>query len=100
MTCNDCNKGFGSKRNLNRHRALVHQGERPHQCPGCKKTDGKKHNMKTHIAIVHQGEKPHQCPECEKTFCKKHVMKTVRDIKEKWQGRGLMSGIHHMGSEG
>ena len=49
FNCNECEKTFSNKKNLNRHTRHVHEKLKPHQCGICFKTFSRKQNRDHHL---------------------------------------------------
>jgi KRAB domain-containing zinc finger protein len=68
--CNECNKGFNQKSNLNVHKQRIHSNDRPFVCPvsECGKRFKTKEDLIRHKAI-HSDEKPFKCDvkDCDKS---------------------------------
>ena len=52
---------FGSKLDLKRHSASVHDGKKPFECDICSASFAQKCNLKTHLNFVHNEENPLKC---------------------------------------
>ena len=65
--CNLCGKSFITKRQLDDHILVIHQGK-PYKCHLCEATYERKANVKLHVKKVHQGWKPDpvKCTLCDK----------------------------------
>ncbi|XP_061819468.2 uncharacterized protein [Nerophis lumbriciformis] len=61
-----CDKKFGSKSNLKKHKR-GHTDNKRLKCPECDKTFRSKTDLQRHVRI-HTGEKPFSCPFCDKKF--------------------------------
>ena len=68
LTCNQCNKEFSSRWNLNQHMQL-HTGQFRHHCLICRKGFNATSNYKLHMRS-HEGVKFH-CDYCAKPFVSK-----------------------------
>ena len=58
--CPECTKGFGSKKDLERHRSSIHAEERPFVClwPACRRGQqgwARRDNYRRHVQMVHSG---------------------------------------------
>lgn len=58
--CEDCEKEFNRRRQLDYHIKAVHTGEKPIKCEVCQATFIFPEHFKKH-ARVHTGEKPYSC---------------------------------------
>jgi uncharacterized Zn-finger protein len=69
--CAICFRVLRTKRNLERHHAMVHkekQTKTEYNCNLCGYSCFKENTLSDHIAAVHLGEKPHECSECSAKF--------------------------------
>ena len=69
--CAICFRVLRTKRNLERHHAMVHkekQTKSEYNCNLCGYSCFKENTLSDHIAAVHLGEKPHECSECNAKF--------------------------------
>uniref|UniRef100_A0A182QIZ8 Protein krueppel n=1 Tax=Anopheles farauti TaxID=69004 RepID=A0A182QIZ8_9DIPT len=64
--CELCNKSFGNRPRLERHR-LVHTGERPYQCKYCTKTFSDRYRLEIHTE-KHFKDMNCNCDVCGETF--------------------------------
>ncbi|XP_061671115.1 zinc finger protein 501-like [Syngnathoides biaculeatus] len=69
LQCSQCDKTFGSKRNLKRH-MRCHQSDKPFICTDCGKTFSLKGHLIRHTR-THTGEKPFSCSICCQRFTRK-----------------------------
>lgn len=71
--CDICNKQWGSKSDLERHRA-IHSGLKPYSCPICRKSFSLSQHLKSHFKIHkskpknNSGKKLYNCAVCDKQF--------------------------------
>ena len=65
--CKECNKEFGLRFNLMKHKIALHQKKKV-KCLQCQKTFSQKGHMKTHLENVHQGLLSYVCHICFKGF--------------------------------
>ena len=68
--CNQCNKYFSNKQNLQRHQKVTHDGIRDFKCDKCEMRFGYKRTLIEHIEAKHE-KKHFKCSECS-------VIKTSR----------------------
>lgn len=77
--CKECGTSFKKNSNLEKHKRLVHRGEKNFACnePGCGRLFGQKSNLNSHVKAVHLGEKPFVCEEsgCARRFSQKSGLK-------------------------
>lgn len=94
--CDQCNKTFGSKKQLNIHIGTVHTTERKFVCEECGEKFKTSGVLKCH-KLIHTGERPFKCPHCEQAFRHKEVLKThIRGHEEKGEAfkpNGPMKGV-------
>lgn len=57
--CDRCDKTYSSKNGLSVHQRVVHENDRPHECPTCQSCFAYKHLLKRHIHSIH--ERPNDC---------------------------------------
>ena len=72
LECPKCFKTLGSKRNLEQHIAIVHEGLKPFKCDLCGESFVTKRSQVKHVRIVH--DRSFECPKCLKTFYSKRDM--------------------------
>lgn len=65
--CDKCERTFVHKSSLKKHKAIVHDGIRPHACDQCDKRFGAAQHLKDHMT-THTGERPFACDQCGKAF--------------------------------
>ena len=68
-SCNNCNKEFRHKHNLDRHIKSIHEGKR-YPCSICDQTFTQKTRLYTHIEGLHDGKK-YTCKSCNQNFARK-----------------------------
>lgn len=68
FTCDQCDKIFTRKHNLETHK-LVHSQSKPYTCTICKSGFKRSHDLKRHQRM-HTGEKPHLCNKCDRSFAR------------------------------
>ena len=66
--CEQCDKCFTRKDNLNRHIKKIHKGRKNHECEYCGKSFSQGINLKDHIKRVHNKVKKEIVHESDKTF--------------------------------
>ena len=54
--------------NLKKHKSIVHEGLKIHQCHFCSKVFAQSFDMKRHIITVHEGAKNYKCDHCNQRF--------------------------------
>ena len=73
--CDVCfTKIRGSKRNLDRHIATIHDKTVVFKCDLCSKEFSQKVTLNVHISTVHEGKKPFHCEFCDNKFSTKFHM--------------------------
>uniref|UniRef100_A0AAR5PSP1 Protein krueppel n=3 Tax=Dendroctonus ponderosae TaxID=77166 RepID=A0AAR5PSP1_DENPD len=65
--CDQCEKSFSDKSNLNRH-AKTHGADRPYQCSICLKGFLRMSSKELHVNTAHKTEKSFFCHKCGKAF--------------------------------
>jgi len=74
--CKDCDKRFGTKKQLNHHRLIKHENPNAFQCKVCNKNLSNKHSLKKHLETHEENpEKPFKCLKCPKAFRSKKELK-------------------------
>ena len=80
--CNQCEKTFSSKGNLNQHVKAVHEGIKPYICAQCGYRTARKSDLHKHLPI-HTGQKPYQCETCSVSFSfKRSLDRHVKEVHE------------------
>jgi DNA-directed RNA polymerase subunit RPC12/RpoP len=74
--CDHCNESFGHKGTLNVHINTVHLKQKNYKCDHCNESFGKKSNMKAHINTIHLKQKNYKCDHCNESFGQKGNLKT------------------------
>ena len=70
LKCDFCESSFANKKNLNRHKKIVHKVDAvAHICQICNKKFSEKHGLKIHNAIAHEEIKPFQWGPFLCNFC-------------------------------
>ena len=72
IKCDQCDKAFFNKQNLQIHISTVHLKLRPFKCNECGKDFPVKKNLTGHISAVHDKIKKYQCDVCQLKFSQKH----------------------------
>ena len=54
--------------NLKKHKSIVHEGLKIHQCDICSKVFAQSFDLKRHIITVHEGAKNYKCDHCDQKF--------------------------------
>ncbi|XP_045779728.1 zinc finger protein 100-like isoform X2 [Maniola jurtina] len=78
LQCDQCDKRFGVKRDLERHMNRIHLNRRPYQCDQCDRAYVNLWSLTDHKRFTHEGEKrplKHPCPMCDKVFALKSTCK-------------------------
>ena len=74
--CQQCNKSFTCKRNLQYHIQIDHEKIiKPFKCQQCVKSFSSKRYLQLHIQTVHEDSKLNTCHHCEKSFTHKANLK-------------------------
>lgn len=70
LTCDKCEKTFGSSYGLRRHINTVHAKKKDFPCnfPGCNIQFGQAATLRRHFSNVHEAIKPFKCELCQKEF--------------------------------
>ena len=84
-TCEQCGKGYNSRKRLNSHFTYTH-GKTRFPCKLCSKDFPLKSLLKRHIKIIHEGikipKKKHPCPQCGKSFSIDHLKTHIAAVHE------------------
>ena len=72
--CKTCNKSFGFRSMLLKHKIYVHQQERPFYCTQCRKSFKFERLLRNHMTI-HTLQSQHVCSKCSKHFTTKSTLK-------------------------
>lgn len=81
--CDECEKTFASKANLETHRKSEHRGmKKPFLCQTCGKSFTSKHTMLQHLN-VHTGNRPYVCHTCGKDFTYESALRDHKNTHEK-----------------
>lgn len=75
--CDLCNKTFGFRSMLKKHKKFVHTSDRPFKCGFCMKGFKFMNLLKNHIT-VHTNRSKHVCPSCSKCFSTATTLKYHR----------------------
>eukprot|EP00092_Neocalanus_flemingeri_P017356 GFUD01018771.1.p1 GENE.GFUD01018771.1~~GFUD01018771.1.p1 ORF type:complete len:448 (+),score=64.03 GFUD01018771.1:73-1416(+) len=87
--CEECEKSYTEKRQLENHKEIVHQGKRDYFCSVCPKSFTRSNSLNAHMRL-HTGQEVLQCEFCTSTYKEKrnlmnHVKKQHKCIE---QGHG------------
>ena len=79
--CDECDKSFTQRGNLERHISNIHTKEKPYVCNICHKNFSDGGSLTRHRRI-HTGQMPYSCTTCPKKFtdqsnCIKHIQSHV-----------------------
>ena len=66
--CSSCEKTYFTKKLLEEHFEIVHQGIRKFHCDSCGKNMATKKGLKVHIDTVHKGLKRFTCNFCNTAY--------------------------------
>ena len=72
--CDQCDKDFSRKGDLNTHVKAVHDKIKDVECPECESKFSRKGDLKQHIKAVHDKIKDVECDKCEYKCSKKSVL--------------------------
>jgi hypothetical protein len=75
FNCDQCEKSFGHKSNLNKHVKTVHLKQKNFKCEHCEKSFGQKGHLKVHIKTIHLNQKNFHCDQCDISFGQKGNLK-------------------------
>ena len=86
--CDICETTFSLKRNLKRHKKVIHEGKKLYPCKICQKTFSVTKYLERHISVVHEGQKGYVCDSCGRVTSsnfnlKKHI-KTIHQNEKKF----------------
>jgi DNA-directed RNA polymerase subunit RPC12/RpoP len=80
---NKCDKSYSSASALLRHKKVVHLGVK-YECAECGKRFGQKGAMSEHFKTVHEKQKQFKCPKCGMQFGRKqHLTTHITTVHEK-----------------
>ena len=82
-SCNDCNKGFDTKRKLNKHVRLVHKKDpipRNFECGHCQQIFTRLNNLLRHLRSFHKFSSNFQCRVCAQVFGSESSLKNHNDF--------------------
>jgi hypothetical protein len=68
FNCEQCNKSFASKGNLNHHTRTIHDNTMSFYCDKCEKVFNQNGNLKLHLKTVHENIRTFNCGQCSKSF--------------------------------
>ena len=85
VKCDQCEKVFASKKGLEEHKRIIHEGLR-YECTVCDYTCAQKSSLLRHTKIVHEGIL-HQCERCGQVHTtekglQEHIMAIHENIRE------------------
>lgn len=80
--CDICGRKYFTNGDLDRHKRVVHEGERPFPCDVCGFAFAKRNHLVRHMRI-HNGEKPFPCDICGVHFRQKSDMNNHRKTHRK-----------------
>ena len=90
--CDECDKSFSRKANLNRHIKGVHENNR-YNCDRCEKSFTKKCHLTMHIQGVHDNVR-YNCDMCDKSFSDKvSLNKHIQSVHENIQFNCDMTSV-------
>lgn len=75
FACEQCNKTFEVRGNLQRHVKVVHERIRPYACDHCDKRFSSSSNLKYHLH-THTKVRPYSCNPCNRTFTHLSALRT------------------------
>ena len=82
-SCNDCNKGFDTKRQLYKHVRLVHKKDpipRNSECGHCHQIFTRLNNLSRHLRSIHKFSSNFQCRVCSQVFGSQSSLKNHNDF--------------------
>ncbi|KAL5286384.1 hypothetical protein ACFFRR_007800 [Megaselia abdita] len=75
--CDECDKGYYLNSDLQDHKKLMHDCNKPEKCPQCKFSCHYPARLKLHILQKHEGKPaPFQCPECPAGFFTENTLRS------------------------
>ena len=85
--CDQCDKDFSRKGDLNTHVKAVHDKIKDVECPECESKFSRKGDLKQHIKAVHDKIKGFECEQCDFKCCsngdlKRHIKQIHDKIKD------------------
>uniref|UniRef100_A0ABD2XKY1 C2H2-type domain-containing protein n=1 Tax=Trichogramma kaykai TaxID=54128 RepID=A0ABD2XKY1_9HYME len=84
--CDMCEKKFGQKSDLFRHKKTIHERRKDYSCDKCKKKFGQKSYLHVHLKTVHEGQRDYACKKCEKKFgIKANLLTHLKTVHKKSQ---------------
>ena len=86
IKCKICESGFGTRRDLIRHVASVHEGKEYFECKICTKGFNSNMDLSRHLKFVHDKSKTFKCGICDSAFTqpfdvKRHIKEVHEEIK-------------------
>ena len=99
--CDQCEKSYDEKSQLEAHIKKAHTRERPFKCSLCSKAFFTRKKMSEHIKITHSTERPYKCSRCQLSFkgfftLKNHEQKHLKEgfsrprFNEDWNQRWIL----------
>ena len=74
LQCENCDKAFSTRSNLNKHVSSIHEEKKPFKCDICNYSFSQKGHLKTHVSSVHVGKKPFKCDICDYSCSQKGAL--------------------------
>ena len=80
LSCNYCDKTYGSKRGLEHHQQQKHSNTSDHECQECSKSYKQKRMLLSHMQATHKPKQFH-CKICDKKFAFGYELNTHVEYK-------------------